>query len=64
MELRDLLKAQAQARGRTIGEHLQALAAFEARDQRFEKLRQAMEANPPDAEYERELREWQGDQWT
>ncbi|MGC5616820.1 hypothetical protein [Georgenia sp. Z1491] len=63
-DLRDTLKAQAAARGRTLGEHLAALAEEEARRQRYARVREAMAANPPDQDYLDEVREWQSDAWT
>ncbi len=62
-DLRDRLKARAEAHGRTIGEHLEVLLAEEARAERFTELRRAMARTPPDAAYARELADWQGDQW-
>ena len=62
-ELRDVLKAQAALRGATLSQHLQALADGEQRRLRFEELKAAMEANPPDKEYLREMEEWQSDAW-
>ncbi|MDN5570806.1 MAG: hypothetical protein L0G22_06040 [Propionibacteriaceae bacterium] len=61
--LRDALKAQAQARGRTLGEHLEALAEAEERNVRWEELRRAVAAHPADAAYAEELRAWQSDAW-
>lgn len=58
--IRDRLKAQAESHGRTLGEHLQALAEREARDQRFAGLRADIHATDPAllVEYEREIAEW------
>lgn len=63
-ELRDLLKAQAAARHRTLGEHLEALARDEARHERFAAVREAMHRVPPDEEYLRDSLEWQSDAWS
>ena len=62
--LRDELKAQARVRGRTLGEHLQALADDEARRQRFEAVRRAMASSPIDAAYVIEAHDWSGDGWS
>ncbi|MDO5495907.1 MAG: hypothetical protein Q4G64_09350 [bacterium] len=59
-DVRDLLKAQARARGRTLGEHLQDLADRENHRQRMQEMKEAMQANPPDQEYFAELAEWEG----
>ncbi|GAA4511241.1 hypothetical protein [Brevibacterium yomogidense] len=58
--VRDRLKAQAESYGRTLGEHLQALAEREERDQRFARLRADIHATDPAllVEYEREVAEW------
>lgn len=63
-DLRDRLKAQAAARHRTLGEHLEALAREETRRERFAAVRDAMRATPPDEEYLRDSREWQSDAWS
>lgn len=63
-ELRDRLKAQAAARHRTLGEHLEALLEEELRRERFRLQRAAMSATPPDDEYTREARDWQSDAWS
>jgi predicted transcriptional regulator len=63
-ELRDRLKQSAAAHGRTLGEHLEALLAEEARRERFVRLREQMAASPPDERYAADLAEWQGDGWT
>ena len=59
-ELRDRLKAQAAARGRTIGEHLAVLADDADRHDRFSRLRQQVAATPPElrASYLDELAAW------
>lgn len=62
-ELRDVLKTQARAHGRTLGDHLQALADAENRRSRMRAMRDAMAANPPDEAYYAEAREWQSDAW-
>lgn len=62
-ELRDQLRSQAHAHGRTLGEHLQALADDEARSQRFRELREAMMQRPSDADYHADVTDWQGKGW-
>lgn len=61
--LRDQLKEQAQSHGRTLGQHLQALADDQARRDRFAALARAMADNPPDAVYAAQAAEWQSDAW-
>ena len=61
--LRDRLKAQAHAHGRTLGEHLEALVEDEARRDRFAQVRRSMAQSPPDEEYHDEARDWHGEQW-
>lgn len=63
-DLRDQLKDQARRHGRTLGEHLSALAAEEDRRERFTSVRRAMADCPIDAEYETEAREWLSDAWS
>lgn len=63
-ELRDQLKEQARAHGRTLGDHLQALADDEARRQRFRELQWAMVRQPADETYAAEAREWADDRWS
>ena len=62
--VRDVLKAQAAERGRTLGEHLSALAESEAQALRFLRLREAMRVTPPDEAYRREAEEWGSDAWS
>lgn len=62
-ELRDLLRLRAQEDGVTLGQHLRNLAAADERRRRFERLRDAMAANPPDAAYMSELEDWQSQGW-
>lgn len=62
-ELRDRLKQHASAHHRTIGEHLDALLAEEARRERFAELRRKMAETPPDLPYETETEQWQADRW-
>lgn len=59
-EVRDRLKAQAEGHGRTLGEHLDALAEREAREQRFAGLRADIHATDPALllEFEREVADW------
>ena len=61
--VRDVLKAQAARRGRTLGEHLAALAGAEARSLRLERLTADVALHPVDAEYQAELHEWGSDAW-
>lgn len=63
-DLRDRLKESAAAHGRTLGEHLEALLAEEARRERFARLREQVAARPADERYATDLEEWQGDGWT
>lgn len=62
-ELRDALKMQAGAHGRTLGQHLQYLLDQEARLDRFRSLEESMERHPADSSYTTALREWQSDAW-
>jgi hypothetical protein len=59
-EVRDRLKAQAQRAHRTLGEHLLVLADLGDRQQRFDALREAIAATPPEVleEYQAEVRTW------
>ena len=59
-EVRDRLKAQAQRAHRTLGEHLSVLADLGDRQQRFDALREAIAATPPEVleEYQAEVRTW------
>lgn len=60
-DVRDRLKEQAAAAGRTLGEHLRHLADLGDRASRFEALRAAIETTPPEAmsAYELEVAEWE-----
>lgn len=60
-DVRDRLKQQATASGRTLGEHLRHLADLGDRAARFEALRAAIDATPPQARasYDREVAEWE-----
>jgi len=60
-DVRDRLKEQAAAAGHTLGEHLRHLADLGDRASRFEALRGAIRATPPEAmsSYEREVAEWE-----
>lgn len=62
--LRDRLKEQAQAHGRTLGDHLQSLADDEARRERFRDLQRAMTTHAPDDAYLDEARDWAGEAWS
>lgn len=59
-DVRDRLKAQASRAHRTLGEHLAHLADLGDRQQRFEALRGAIAATPPEvmADYQAEVRAW------
>jgi hypothetical protein len=61
--LRDQLKEQARTHGRTLGDHLQALADGEARRERFLAVQRALAAAPPDDAYRAEARDWASDAW-
>lgn len=63
-DVRDRLKEQARAHGRTLGEHLEALVEAESRRERLRAVRDAMAARPPDQEYFSEAEAWTGDGWT
>lgn len=58
-EVRDRLKEQAAAAGRTLGEHLRHLADLGDRASRFEALRVAIDAMSPEARasYDQEVAE-------
>jgi hypothetical protein len=60
VETRDRLKAQASAAQVSLGEYLTRLAAAADRGLRFEALRAAIAATPPDlmSEYAAETDEW------
>lgn len=62
-DLGDLLKAQAGSHGRTLGEHLRALADAQARLDRWADLERAVTEHPVDEEYLDQVREWQSDPW-
>ena len=62
--VRDRLKEQARAHGRTLGEHLEALVEAESRRERLRAMQEAMAARPPDQEYLSEAEAWTGDGWT
>lgn len=59
-ELRDRLKVQAAAHGRTLGEHLAVLADQWDREARFARLRAQIAATPPEemASWRQEFRWW------
>jgi hypothetical protein len=58
-EVRDLLKKQAAAEHRTLGEHLEYLASLADRQKRFERLRSEIDATPDrDLSSYREETEW------
>ena len=58
-ELRDVLKHQAAAEHRTLGEHLAYLASLVEKQQRFDRLRAEIDASDPaDLAYYREETDW------
>lgn len=61
-ELRDRLKEQASAGGLTLGEHLARLAELGERQLRFDALRAAIAATPPELmdSYREETSFWDG----
>ena len=61
--VRDRLKEQARAHGRTLGEHLEALVEAEARRDRLRAMAAAMTATPPDQEYRADAEAWASDVW-
>lgn len=63
-DLRDVLKEQASLHGRTLGDHLKALADAQAREDRWAELRRAMAENPIDDEYIEAASNWQSDAWS
>lgn len=60
-EVRDRLKAQATRAHRTLGEHLAHLVDLADREGRFQDLRQAIAATPPQAmqSYADEVAAWE-----
>ena len=63
-EVRDLLKEQATAEHRTLGEHLRYLASLADKQKRFERLRAEIDATPADdlASYRQETTWWESAQ--
>ncbi len=61
--LRDRVRAEAAAHGRTMAEHIEVLLDEEARHQRLADLREQMALNPPDEDYLRDAAAWQSDTW-
>ncbi|MFT3716597.1 MAG: hypothetical protein QM774_11835 [Gordonia sp. (in: high G+C Gram-positive bacteria)] len=59
-QVRDRLKKQASADGRTLGEQIEYLLELGDRSARFETLRAEIKATPADqlASYHEELNEW------
>ena len=43
---------------------LKELLEEAARERRFDEVRRAMEAHPPDETYLKELREWESEAWS
>ena len=61
--VKDELKRLADERGISVDAVIRELLALERRDDRFNKLRKAMESNPPDDSYMEELRGWESEAW-
>lgn len=63
-DLRDLLKRQAKAGHRTLGEHLAHLASLEDKQKRFERLRAEVDATSDEdmASYRDETEWWESAQ--
>ncbi len=63
-EVRDLLKEQAAAEHRTLGEHLRYLASLADKQKRFERLRAEIDATPAKdlASYRQETAWWESAQ--
>ncbi|MFT4215777.1 MAG: hypothetical protein QM619_01120 [Micropruina sp.] len=63
-EVRDLLKRQAAAAHRTLGDHLAHLAALADKQQRIERLRAEIDATPASdlASYREETQWWESAQ--
>ena len=62
-EVKDELSRLADERGISVDAVIRELLALERRDDRFTKLRKAMESNPPDGSYLAELRGWESEAW-
>lgn len=62
-DLRDRLRTAAAARGRTLGEQIEAMLDDSARAERLARLREQLAANPPDEQYLADAAEWQADRW-
>lgn len=63
-ETRDALRELARETDSTMDVALTALITRERRRRDLEAMRRAIEANPPDEDYFRELREWSSDAWS
>lgn len=63
-DLRDLLKKQAEAEQRTLGEHLEYLAELADRQNRISQLRADIDATSPEdmASYREETQWWESAQ--
>ena len=61
--VKDDLCRLADERGISVDTVVRELLARERRDDRFTKLRKAMESNPPDDSYLAELRGWESEAW-
>ena len=62
-EVKDELSRLADERGISVDAMVLELLAHARCDERFAKLRKAMESNPPDDSYVAELRDWESGVW-
>ncbi|WP_194948110.1 hypothetical protein [Actinomyces trachealis] len=61
---RDRLRSYAARQGLTMDAALRQMTEVAEREQRLAQLRTEIEANPPDASYVVELKDWESDAWT
>lgn len=61
--VKEALCRLADERGISVDAVVRELLARACRDERFTKLRKAMESNPPDDSYLAELRDWESEAW-
>ncbi|OMG17007.1 hypothetical protein CYJ18_08710 [Actinomyces naeslundii] len=61
--VKDDLCRLADERGISVDTVVRELLARARCDERFAKLRKAMESNPPDDSYVAELRDWESEAW-
>ncbi|QPL04417.1 MULTISPECIES: hypothetical protein [Actinomyces] len=61
---RDRLRSYAARQGLTMDAALRQMTEVAEREQRLAQLRTEIEANPPDASYVAELKDWESDAWT